>query len=140
MSEATIHHIVLVLSGKGGVGKSTVAAELALSLHHAGLKVGILDGWCIYELVAELINLQYILVQTKPKTLRNSGSDRAVDAQSPWSGRPPGPSGIQRLDTRVCQRLGPQTIVHVYWLPIKKPRRCCCMERTQKECHDQAVY
>lgn len=43
MSEATIHHIVLVLSGKGGVGKSTVAAELALSLHHAGLKVGILD-------------------------------------------------------------------------------------------------
>uniref|UniRef100_A0A8B9DI32 NUBP iron-sulfur cluster assembly factor 2, cytosolic n=1 Tax=Anser cygnoides TaxID=8845 RepID=A0A8B9DI32_ANSCY len=38
-----VRHVVLVLSGKGGVGKSTVAAQLALSLRHAGKKVGILD-------------------------------------------------------------------------------------------------
>ena len=33
----------IVLSGKGGVGKSTVAANLALSLFFRGLRVGILD-------------------------------------------------------------------------------------------------
>jgi len=34
---------ILVLSGKGGVGKSTVAANLAVSLARAGKKVGLLD-------------------------------------------------------------------------------------------------
>ncbi|KAI8928147.1 P-loop containing nucleoside triphosphate hydrolase protein [Entophlyctis helioformis] len=36
-------HIVLVLSGKGGVGKSTVTTELALTLADAGKRVGVLD-------------------------------------------------------------------------------------------------
>ncbi|KAM8951165.1 cytosolic Fe-S cluster assembly factor NUBP2 isoform 1-T1 [Lycaon pictus] len=40
---AGVRHILLVLSGKGGVGKSTISAELALALRHAGKKVGILD-------------------------------------------------------------------------------------------------
>lgn len=34
---------LLVLSGKGGVGKSTIAANLAMSLAHAGGQVGLLD-------------------------------------------------------------------------------------------------
>uniref|UniRef100_A0A3P8SF72 NUBP iron-sulfur cluster assembly factor 2, cytosolic n=1 Tax=Amphiprion percula TaxID=161767 RepID=A0A3P8SF72_AMPPE len=38
-----VQHVVLVLSGKGGVGKSTITTELALALQHAGKKVGILD-------------------------------------------------------------------------------------------------
>lgn len=40
---AEIRHKLLVLSGKGGVGKSTVAANLALSLSKAGKRVGLLD-------------------------------------------------------------------------------------------------
>ncbi|MCP5505258.1 MAG: P-loop NTPase [Chlamydiales bacterium] len=36
--------IIGIFSGKGGVGKSTLTAELALSLHRKGLKVGVLDG------------------------------------------------------------------------------------------------
>ncbi|HEX3881428.1 MAG TPA: iron-sulfur cluster carrier protein ApbC [Stellaceae bacterium] len=36
--------IVAVASGKGGVGKSTVAANLALALHANGLRVGVLDA------------------------------------------------------------------------------------------------
>ena len=37
-------HVVAVLGGKGGVGKSTVAVNLALTLAAMGYRVGILDG------------------------------------------------------------------------------------------------
>jgi ATP-binding protein involved in chromosome partitioning len=37
-------HIVAIASGKGGVGKSTVTAHLALALAARGLRVGVLDA------------------------------------------------------------------------------------------------
>lgn len=39
-----VRHVVAVASGKGGVGKSTVAANLALALAHAGGRVGLMDA------------------------------------------------------------------------------------------------
>ena len=40
---SSIRHKVLVLSGKGGVGKSTVATQLAITLASQGHEVGLLD-------------------------------------------------------------------------------------------------
>lgn len=36
---SAVRHVILVMSGKGGVGKSTVATQIALGLRHAGKKV-----------------------------------------------------------------------------------------------------
>ncbi len=39
-----VRNVVLVMSGKGGVGKSTVATNLALALRRLGTRVGVLDA------------------------------------------------------------------------------------------------
>src|ERR1700730_12516535 len=39
-----VKHVLAVASGKGGVGKSTVATNLALALHQLGRRVGLLDA------------------------------------------------------------------------------------------------
>ncbi|PKG31132.1 P-loop NTPase, partial [Methanoregula sp.] len=42
-AKINVKHVILVLSGKGGVGKSTVSVNLAFALANHGKKTGILD-------------------------------------------------------------------------------------------------
>jgi ATP-binding protein involved in chromosome partitioning len=62
-----IKKIILVASGKGGVGKSTVAANLALSLERQGLQVGLLDADIYGPSIPRIfeINLQAKIIDNK---------------------------------------------------------------------------
>ncbi|HXW83931.1 MAG TPA: Mrp/NBP35 family ATP-binding protein [Candidatus Binataceae bacterium] len=40
----SVKHIIAVASGKGGVGKSTVAVNLALAMHGLGWRIGLMDA------------------------------------------------------------------------------------------------
>ncbi len=42
-ADINVRHVILVLSGKGGVGKSTVSVNLAFSLASHGYKTGLMD-------------------------------------------------------------------------------------------------
>lgn len=42
--QAGVKHVIAVMSGKGGVGKSLVAGLLAVGLSRRGMRVGVLDG------------------------------------------------------------------------------------------------
>src|ERR687894_278105 len=50
-------HVVVVASGKGGVGKSTVSLNLALALAEQGSKVGLLDADVYAPDIPVMVNL-----------------------------------------------------------------------------------
>ena len=62
-----IKHIILVASGKGGVGKSTTAVNIAGSLKNEGAKVGILDA----DIYGPSIPMLLGLVGSEPVTKDN---------------------------------------------------------------------
>ncbi|MBN1803728.1 MAG: P-loop NTPase [Sedimentisphaerales bacterium] len=60
-----IRHKILVLSGKGGVGKSTVAANLATSLSLAGKSVGLLDIDIHGPSIPKILGIEKEIIQLK---------------------------------------------------------------------------
>ena len=60
-----IKHQILVLSGKGGVGKSSIAVNLAIWLSMQGKKVGLLDIDIHGPSIPKLLNLEESKLQSK---------------------------------------------------------------------------
>ncbi|PWW79350.1 P-loop containing nucleoside triphosphate hydrolase protein [Tuber magnatum] len=61
-----VKHVVLVLSGKGGVGKSSVTVQLALTLARAGKKVGVLDIDLTGPNIPRMLNVEEKKVHQAP--------------------------------------------------------------------------
>lgn len=64
-----IKHKIMVLSGKGGVGKSTVAVNLALALSNSGKRTGLLDIDIHGPSIPKMLNLSGATVYGGDKNL-----------------------------------------------------------------------
>jgi ATP-binding protein involved in chromosome partitioning len=68
-----VKHLIAVASGKGGVGKSTVAANLALALHAAGKAVGLMDADIYGPSVPIMFGLGVVDPRTTPMPIPKYG-------------------------------------------------------------------
>lgn len=68
-----VKHVIAVASGKGGVGKSTVAANLAIALAKQGFRTGIVDA----DIYGPSIPLMFKLMDAKPK-VRDEGGQQWI--------------------------------------------------------------
>ncbi len=73
-----VKHIVAVASGKGGVGKSTITANLAAGLAMRGLKVGLVDA----DIYGPSMPLMFDVVKERPRVKQVDGKNMIVPVES----------------------------------------------------------
>lgn len=69
-----IKNIILISSGKGGVGKSTVSSNLAVSLAAEGAKVGLIDA----DIYGPSVPIMFDLVGAKPHAKEIAGGKTLI--------------------------------------------------------------
>ena len=73
-----IAHVIAIASGKGGVGKSTVTANLAIALRNMGFRVGILDADIYGPSQPKMFGVEGYV----PDAVQEAGQDRIVPAEA----------------------------------------------------------
>lgn len=73
-----IAHVIAIASGKGGVGKSTVTANLAVSLRNRGFRVGILDADIYGPSQPKMFGVEGYL----PDAVQENGQDYILPAEA----------------------------------------------------------
>ena len=73
-----IQNIIAIASGKGGVGKSTITANLAVSLQKMGFKVGILDA----DVYGPSIHLMFDVENERPLSINIDGQSKMRPIES----------------------------------------------------------
>ena len=73
-----IQNIIAIASGKGGVGKSTVTANMAVSLQKMGFKVGVLDA----DVYGPSMHIMFDVAKAKPISVDVDGRSKMKPIES----------------------------------------------------------
>ena len=73
-----IKNVLAIASGKGGVGKSTITSNIAITLSNMGFKVGILDA----DIYGPSIPIMFDIADARPLSVNHKGKNKMKPVES----------------------------------------------------------